>query len=430
MKRLVNLMLIFVLATSLFAEVSELPDKNELSGKEKITVSKIRVYLDDVELTEELDGNTSVSLSTVLSFTKLKAGKKISLAALDYECTQTKYRLLESGLFYSAAVEVVPPRKNPEKRTIIISVTTGFLGRFGGGPIYGVIGKAAVGGNRNLLLGLIGWNVNGVKYLDENSFGVPLILGSTVTTDVPACFTKENKSVNFDGRFTAGYFITPDLSISVDTILNLNTKEGFGKELFVVSPSIYSKHYLSSKIYTTFEMRGVYRPVVSSKDFNGELCGTVNYSPFQRLNVAALVSGGCRFGNNSEFDQIFAHDLFINHSSVSENAALSKRALRSGYSADELIYKDYVLTSLEARWKAFDFTILNTFPCVIRPFVFTDLVYGQNISAEENAWKFKDAYGVGIQLNFDSPVFAYFNFSYGWNHLGKGKFCFYTGLSF
>ena len=41
-----------------------------------------------------------------------------------------------------------------------------------------------------------------------------------------------------------------------------------------------------------------------------------------------------------------------------------------------------------------------------------------------------DAYGAGLLISFDCPVFAYFNFSYGVNHQGKGRFVFAAMQSF
>ena len=62
------------------------------------------------------------------------------------------------------------------------------------------------------------------------------------------------------------------------------------------------------------------------------------------------------------------------------------------------------------------------FPVDIIPYLFTDLALTQEYS--DKSIRLFDAYGVGLAINFDCPVFAYFNFSYGINHQGKGKFVF------
>ena len=43
---------------------------------------------------------------------------------------------------------VVPPRKNPAERTVVVNVTSGFFWRFGGGSAWGMIGVAGLAGER------------------------------------------------------------------------------------------------------------------------------------------------------------------------------------------------------------------------------------------------------------------------------------------
>ena len=124
-------------------------------------------------------------------------------------------------------------------------------------------------------------------------------------------------------------------------------------------------------------------------------------------------------------------DLNQGNFAVSNKRGLSMRCIRSGYDSNELLLKNYIMTSFEARFKVLDFVIARSFPCNIQPFVFADVAYGQQLcDLKEGDWNFLDAYGAGIQINFDCPVFAYFNFTYGFNHQGNGKFCFYTGVNY
>lgn len=414
MKRLITLLIFSLILLPVFAANNE------------ITISRVRVFLDDVEITK--DDDAAISYSTILSFSTIRAGKKYTVESLDSECKQTQLRLLNSGYFYNAVVDVVPPRKNPDKRTVIISVTKGFLPRFGGGPYYGMFGRVGVGGKRNQLIGVAGWNLLGATYTDENFCDLPVIVGASMFTDAPAGIFGGN-GVSFNGTFTLGAFIEPDLRFCVDVLALTNTKYGFIDEQIILSPYLYNKHYINNKASWESEVRMYCKPTVSSGDFGAELCNSINYSPIQKLNLAALVCGGTGFGKAA--DQIFVHDLSLEHNSVSSMSGLSKRSVRSGYATEELCFDSYVLTSLEARWKAVDFIIAGTFPCAIRPFVYTDLALGKtSVQSDSKNWNFVDAYGAGLQINFDCPVFAYFNFAYGFNHEGKGKFCFYTGLSF
>ena len=62
------------------------------------------------------------------------------------------------------------------------------------------------------------------------------------------------------------------------------------------------------------------------------------------------------------------------------------------------------------------------------PYLFTDVAcawYGKNKSAA-----FLDAEGAGLQVKFESPVFAFFNMAFGINHHGKWKINFAAVQSF
>lgn len=441
MKRIIFCLLLVLICITGFAQEQKIQAQTGsvplLNPDEEITISRVRVFLDDVEISsEDLESITAISAGTVLSFTKFKAGKKMTLKALEKEVRQTQLRLLNSGYFYNATVEIVPARKNPERRTIIINVTKGFLHRIGGGGIYATYGRVALGGKRNQLIGVVGWNVNGLKYIDENLFGLPLIAGASLYTNVPACFSKKGSGVGFNGSATFGVFINPDLRLCVDAVGFCNTKLGFVGKSFIVSPYLFNQCFVTDKLKTTSEIRLYFMPIVTLSNFSVEICQTVNYSPVRKLNFGVVVCGGVNF-IRSESENSFAYDLSLEHSSVSSNSGLEKRSVRSGYTGKELFVKNYVLTSFEARFRAVDFVIAGTFPCNITPFVFADFALGQQKNEllqrglpPQSAWTFFDAFGMGIQINFDCPVFAYFNFTYGLNYKGKGKFSFYTGLSF
>ena len=125
----------------------------------KITVSKVKVFLDEEEITEESEktqNDGKIRYSTIMSYTKFRENKKFSGKQLEKEAESTRLRLMDSGLFYSAEVETRESRKNPGTMVIYISVRTGFLLRFGGGNAYGFFGKAALGGRRNNLTGYLG----------------------------------------------------------------------------------------------------------------------------------------------------------------------------------------------------------------------------------------------------------------------------------
>lgn len=164
-----------------------------------VIVNTIRVIVDGKEFSWK-DGATAfvpagasvkeeetiIRPQTVLSYSKLKPGKAISLHRLEKEAVQIKVRLENSGLFYTVSVDIVPPKKYPDKRSVVISVSTGFLYRLGAGNAYGVFGKDGLAGLRAGFRLYAGWNKNGGELYIDNAFGLPVILGARAFWNGPA----------------------------------------------------------------------------------------------------------------------------------------------------------------------------------------------------------------------------------------------------
>ena len=125
------------------------------AAKAKMSISKVKVFLDEEELTHDSPADGKIRYSTILSYTKFRENKKFTQKGFKKEAETTRLRLMNSGLFYSAQVETRESRKNPGTMVVYITVRTGFLLRFGGGNAYGLFGKAALGGRRNLLAGYV-----------------------------------------------------------------------------------------------------------------------------------------------------------------------------------------------------------------------------------------------------------------------------------
>lgn len=391
---------------------------------EKKVISKIKVYLDDEELTLENADDGKIKLSTILSFTKFKTGKAFSESALEKEITQTELRLIKSGLFYNVKVDKMASRKNPGTYVIYITVTTGFLKRFGGGGIYAQFGRVALDGNRNQLMGFAGWNKNGASFIDDNCLGVPFVLGGGLFTNMPDAFI-DSKGIRLNGNLTLGAMLTPEIRLCVDTYAGFLFKDSAVSKSLVLSPYISETKYVSSKFFWTSEVRVNLNPLLDWSA-NVDSAFTVNYTPFKQLTLAGLIAGGYCFGESS--DTIV---LLRSCEKPSYNLGLCNKEIRSGYSKEQLAVKDYFMTSAEIRWNAVNFSIPPCFPVHLVPYIFTDVAWSQK-TAQGNAVfnEVLDAYGLGLYLVFDSPVFATFNFSYGFNHEGKGRFCFAAMQSF
>lgn len=396
---------------------------------EKISVSKVKVFLDEEEITEETEkvqADGKIRYSTIMSYTKFRENKKFSEKQLQKETESTRLRLIDSGLFYSAEVEVRESRKNPGTMVIYISVRTGFLLRFGGGNAYGFFGKAALGGRRNNLTGYLGYNKSGASYLDENTFGLPLILGASAFTNLPQSLAQK-KPLTFDTFVKAGVFMTPDLKLGADlkTLFTVN-EEPFAD--FILSPFLCDTVWFSEKLVMKSELR-FYN--YFSDDWKGnsvEAAVNIDYSPFMKITLAGLLSGGAVINQKDKEDQTVKINLEKSALTLCDGLGLANRGIRSGYTAEELKVDCYGLFSAEIRWNAFDFILANCFPVTFTPYLFTDLALAKNY--EDDGQDFLDAYGAGLLISFECPVFAYFNFSYGLNHEGKGRFVFAAMQSF
>ena len=411
--------MIFFSVTVVFSE--EMP-----AGK--ITVSKVKVFLDEEEITEESEktqNDGKIRYSTIMSYTKFRENKKFSGKQIQKEAESTRLRLMDSGLFYSAEVETRESRKNPGTMVIYISVRTGFLLRFGGGNAYGFFGKAALGGRRNNLTGYLGYNKSGASYLDENAFGLPLILGASAFTNLPQSLAQK-KPLTFDTLVKAGVFMTPDLKLGADlkTLFTVN-EEPFAD--FILSPFLCDTVWFSEKLVMKSELRLFNYFSDEWKGNSTEAAVNIDYSPFQKITLAGLLSGGAVIDQN-DGDKTVKINLEKSALSLCDGLGLANRGIRSGYTEEELKVDCYGLFSAEIRWNAFDFILANCFPVTFRPYLFTDLALAKNYSAGDLT--FLDAYGAGLLISFECPVFAYFNFSYGLNLEGKGRFVFAAMQSF
>ena len=399
------IMFLFCTSGAIFGADVTAQNLEPASAPARMPVSKIKVFLDDEELTQDSPTDGKIKYSTILSYTKFRENKMFTQKGFEKEAETTRLRLMNSGLFYSAQIETRESRKNPGTMVVYITVRTGFLLRFGGGNAYGLFGKAALGGRRNLLTGYLGYNKSGVNYVDENAFGLPLILGAGAFTNVAQSLVQK-EPLAFDTFFKAGFFATPDISLGADVQALISTQDGASTQ-FTVSPffchiALFSEQF---KMKTEVRQYNYYGEVRGS---SLEAAVNLEYAPIKQITLAGLLGGG-----------LVICDTKIN---------LTDQKIRSGYTAQDLTTDCYGRFSAEFRWNALSFNMPPCFPVDIIPYIFTDLALAQEYS--DKSIRLLDAYGVGLAINFDCPVFAYFNFSYGINYQGKGKFVFAAMQSF
>ena len=192
MKKAASFFIVFFLSLGLssFAEV-----QNETSSAptEKVRIAKIKIIIDGNEYEWTKDGVKRLSVDsaaastveilrpeTIQSFLSVYPNETATEDALHSQCRASELRLLESGYVYEASLQIIPPRKNPMERTIVVTVSSGFLWRFGGGGIFGMVGKDGIGGDRVSVRLYAGWNRNGIKYVHYNVGDSSFVLGGSL----------------------------------------------------------------------------------------------------------------------------------------------------------------------------------------------------------------------------------------------------------
>jgi len=423
---------IFFIVFLFFGVVCFAEDQEGTTPTEKVRIVKIKIVIDSNEYewtvdgvnklsNENSDGETAAASiteilrpETVVSFLSVYPNETETEDAIRRQCRESELRLAESGYVYEASLQVVPPRKTPTERTIVVTVSPGFFWRFGGGGIYGMVGKDGLGGDRASVRLYAGWNRNGIKYVHYNVGDSSFVLGGSLFYLGPGknrgtTITRGtgNTGVPLEVALTTGYFINPGLLAGVDGSVFLPDALPNSNSLFSIQPFLEYRKYLvpgdpnryGNESDVGFDVRGYVYPTLSAE--KGEASAFIHGRVLGKTTIAIKGAGGISKGDGS-------FDLFLTED----------RNIRSGYQAENLTVPSFVFGSAEIRQSLFSFTVPPAFNCNVQLFGFSDVAV---ISGETS---FVDAYGAGARILFDNPVFAYFSFSYGVNHDGAGRFLF------
>lgn len=338
---------------------------------------------------------------------------KFSLADFEHEVTRTQFRLIESGLFYSVSVHVIPPRTKPAERAIVITVTQGFLHRFSGGDAFAVYGREALQGSRSSLYFYAGWNLFGIDYASENLFSRGIILGASIFSHdlLPSLFDKNEDRPRTDVSVWMGKYLTPDISITLGPGIHLDTmsSESIREPLFYLNPAFHISRleFFPFKYQWTMDTNGAWYP--TENIIRVETLYTT-HKDFGPVCLAFAASGG---NEPDDSPEIIAFNLYDT----------DNRSVRSGYSKETLTVTAFGLYSMELRFNIFELKIPPSFIGATQIFIFTDGAWIQP-HAPTVAKQFVDAYGCGFRIAFDNPIFASFTFSYGVSHEGNSRFIF------
>jgi hypothetical protein len=403
-----------------------------------VRVSNVRLFIDDAEYewtrsglvrtTDDETGGDEAAITlkpeTIVSFLSFHPEQRSTIGRLEQRCIDSEKRLQDSGYVYEVSILIIPPRRNPEERTVVVEARSGYVWRYGGGNAWGMVGKEGLRGERAAVWGYFGWNRNGLTYLHSRVGGLPLALGGQFYYYGPGDYT----SKRFDGienRFeciaTAGWHIVPDLFTGIDI-----GESGFGfsdRGLFSVQPFVSYQKYLNFGTHSSAgaNARVFWYPLMGMSNYEGSIYTHIGIT--KKLTLAVTGGGGYSgpyqprgFDNRPQktlFELYYAED----------------RSIRSGYTPDELTAPHYLFGSAEFRFNIVTFNIAHTVDCTIQGYSFSDLggIYDAGGASQKN---FVDAYGGGVRVLFDNPVFAYFTFAYGFNHEGKGRFSFCATAGF
>ncbi|HEY1405849.1 MAG TPA: hypothetical protein VF857_04510, partial [Spirochaetota bacterium] len=129
------------------------------------------------------------------------------------------------------------------------------------------------------------------------------------------------------------------------------------------------------------------------------------------LSLNVKIASGMTAGKTAFYDRF---DLYTTED----------ESVRSGYSARELIARNYAIMNAEIRFRIFNTIVPPQFSLRCTGFLFTDQAYLSSRRNDMFDKSIKDAYGAGVRLLFDNPVFAYFSFSYGFNRRKEGRYVF------
>lgn len=410
---------------------------------DEVTVSKVKLIIDEREYSwtvsgiEEINGSPEtdgaakgdvlLKPQAVISFLSFYPGQRYSVESFLNRCGDSELRLQKSGYVYQALVQIVPSRKTPTERTVIVSISSGFLWRFGGGDSWGMFGKEGLGGNRAGFRIFAGWNKNGAEYMNYRVGGIPLVLGGRALFFGPGDYESKQGDRGsgigdhpLEAALTTGWLPNPDLMIGLDTASSGIRSDGPG--LLSFQPFVSWRSFLgngSERIGIEDsatadpgdvggEVRCFWYPELRAA--KAELSGYAHSRSIKRTILAVSTTVGLApddLPGEAGFDLYYTED----------------RNVRSGYTSGDLTAASFALATVELRHTLASFVVPPAMGCDIQLFLFTDTAGLQQLDGPDGL-VFADAYGAGLRILFDNPIFAWFTFSYGMNHDGAGRFLF------
>ena len=363
--------------------------------------------------------------STVLSWTAFYPGRRMTLANFEREVRRTEKRLVDSGLFYSVSVHVVPPRRKPLERTVVITVSDGFYNRFSGGNAFAMYGRKALGGTRAEVSVYAGWNLFGVEAAHENLGNRGFILETAAFSHdfLPSVCDADGAEPRNEFVLRAGKFFSPDVSLTAGPGLVTSADSYDGKHSFYPFGEAVLRinrfAFVPVEAEWALDSRAAFFPLdgIWKMDSGGSVSTIAADNVFGRdrqdqcIELYLAGSGGWL---PEDAPEVLAFHLYDTES----------RTVRSGYTEDELTLESYVFASAEIRLDFGSLVLLSGFSAIPQVFLFTDAA----IPSPGPEWNGNvlDAYGGGLRLKFSNPVFATAALSWGINREGEWRCTFFV----
>jgi hypothetical protein len=367
-----------------------------LLAEETITIGRIRI--DSGKILPE----------TILTFTALETGSRWKESDLDRELKRTGKRLADSGYFYDTRVIGIPSADDPLVWNIKITVSDGFHYRFGGGNSYALFGLVALNGRREELRVQAGYNRNSLVWQGISPgkwyWQTGILYTNQGSWDHPPEWHRAELAAE------AGWQPLPDLRLgmAVNPVYYHTDRLDLlaGPRISLTADFFPEPFWLETAVTARGDALFSLIDEMDPKA-RGEASALFRFG-WKRLSLCGLAAGGLA---SPGIPGPYLTDLYNNED----------RQVRSGWSPSDLQAADWLFFSGELRLSVIEKFIPPFFALGAEFFLFTD----QALAPE---WR--DAWGAGLRIKADNPVFVYFTFAMGWNREGEGRFTLTTTAGF
>ena len=406
------------------------------TSETKIELSKFKIVLNGERMVWKNASEMPVSeqgrgiIEFIFTHTWLKPGISLTKERLEKEVYRFQTRLEKTSLYYSVRVNIIPPRRYPERRTILMTIEDGFTDRFGGGSIFAAWYALNINGKGTEAGIVAGLNKVSCGYKEKALFGSPAFAGGNIGYSNTGIVDAGSLSHILTGSLQTGYSIHPDFNVftGVDSYIVWLPN---GDEKFPWQGGRYNQYLLPNAgckwkyVQGTDNAQQPFANVLFTAGYIIEANGTLLY----QFDVIAKT--GATFGifqiNMTTYGRyvpaglpgLFKTDLYSG----------IERHVRSGYSADTLSSDAYAGSSLELEVTGYTFSGISLCDISFNPFLFTDQAFSSHGTRYKPLEKpeYLNAYGGGLKIQFAAPVFLGLEISAGINTDMKQRIYFAAG---